>query len=251
MNIVTAIISSFAAALALLFSFVPRFIGFLVILLIGWLIATAISKAVTFLLRKVGFDRLAERIGLSRIGQQSGVTLDAAGILGKIVYWFLFLIFLVPAVDALGLTAVSTILNQLIAYLPNVFVALLILFLGTFAATIAADIVRGATSKAKMGNPNLFANLARYAIIGFVTLMALEQLGIAPALLNILFTAIVGAAALAAALAFGLGGQETARTYLARTERATSQAATQMQQNGTQEQAQTLAPTVRDVPRTR
>ncbi len=251
MNIVTAVITSFAAALALLFSFVPKLIGFLVILLIGWLIATALSKAVTFLLRKVGFDRLAERIGLSRLGQQSGVSLDAAGILGKIVYWFVFLIFLVPAVDALGLTAVSNILNQVIAYIPNVFVAILILLLGTFAATIAADVVRGAMGRTRMGNPNLFANIARYAILGFVALIALEQLGIAPALLNILFTAVVGAAALAAGLAFGLGGQDTARKYLNRTESSVSQAATQMQQNGIQAQAQALPPTSRDVPQTR
>lgn len=251
MNIITAVITSFAAALALLFSFVPKLIGFLVILLIGWLVATAISKAVTFLLRKVGFDRLAQRIGLSRMEQQAGITLDAAGILGKVVYWFIFLIFLVPAVDALGLTAVSNILNQVIAYIPNVFVAILILLLGTFAATIAADVVRGAMRSARFGNPNLFANIARYAILGFVALIALEQLGIAPALLNILFTAVVGAAALAAGLAFGLGGQDTARKYLNRTESSVSQAATQMQQDGMQAQQAQFPPTSRDVPYTR
>ncbi len=251
MNFLTAVLTSLTAALALVFSFVPKFLGFLVILLIGWLVATAISKAVIFLLRKVGFDRLADRIGLARMGQQAGISLDAAGILGKLVYWFLFLIFLVPAVNALGLTTVSDLLGRVIGYLPNVFVAILVLLLGTFAATIAADVVRGAMGNAKMGNPSLFANIARYAILGFVALIALEQLGIAPALLNILFTAVVGAAALAAALAFGLGGQEMARKYLARTESAASQAATQIQQNGTQTSAQTLPQPTRNVPRTR
>ncbi len=250
-NLLNAVITSFAAALALLFSFVPKLLGFLVILLVGWIVATAISKAVTFLLRKVGFDRLADRIGLSRLGQQAGVSLDAAGILGKIVYWFIFLIFLVPAVDALGLTAVSTILNQVIAYIPNVFVAILILFLGTVAATFVADIVRGATGGARMGNPTLFANIARYAILGFVALIALEQLGIAPALLNILFTAVVGAAALAAGLAFGLGGQDTARKYLDRTESAASQAASQVQAQQSMNQGRTLPASRPEMPRGR
>lgn len=213
-----AVIASFSAALALVFSFVPKLIGFLVILLVGWIVATALSKAVTFLLRKIGFDRLATRVGLARLEQQMGVHMDTAGILGKIVYWFVFLVFLVPAVNALGLTAVSNILNEIIAYIPNVFVAILVLFLGTLAATFIADIVRGATASGRVGNPNLFANIARYAIIGFAALIALEQLQIAPALLNILFTAIVGAAALALGLAFGLGGRDTAQRLLSRGE---------------------------------
>ncbi len=225
----TAIVSSFATAIALVFTFIPKLLGFLVILLIGWLIATAISKAVTFLLRKVGFDRIATRIGLTRLEESMGLKMDAAALLGKIVYWFLFLIFLVPAVDALGLTTVSTLLGQVIAYIPNVFVAIVVLFLGTLAATFVADLIRGATANAHVGNPTIFANIARYAILGFVALIALEQLQIAPALLNILFTAIVGGAALAFGLAFGLGGQQTAHKYLERTEQSVSNAVSQVQ----------------------
>src|SRR5205085_6794035 len=193
----TAIINAFANALNLVFTFIPKLIGFLVILLVGWIVATVVSKALTFLLRKVGFDRMANRIGLTRFEQRMGITLDAAGVLGKIVYWFLFLIFLVPAVDALGLTTVSAILGTVIAYIPNVFVAILVLFLGTLAATFVADIVRGATASANVGNPNIFAAIARWAIIGFASLIALEQLQIAPALINELFAAVVGAAAIA------------------------------------------------------
>jgi len=224
----TAIFNAFANALNLVLTFIPRVIGFLVILLIGWIVATVVSKALTFVLRKIGFDRMADRIGLTRFEQRMGVKMDAAGLLGKIVYWFLFLVFLVPAVDALGLTSVSAILGTVIAYIPNVFVAILVLFLGTLAATFVADIVRGATASANVGNPNIFANIARFAILGFVALIALEQLQIAPALLNELFGAIVAAAALAFGLAFGLGGQDTARKYLARGESTMSDAAAQM-----------------------
>ena len=225
----TAIVTSFATAMALVFAFIPKLLGFLVILIVGLIIASVLSKAVTFLLRKIGFDRIATRIGLTRLEELMGLKMDAAALLGKIVYWFVFLIFLVPAVDALGLTAVSTLLGQVIAYIPNVFVAIIVLFLGTLAATFVADLIRGATSSAHVGNPTIFANIARYAIMGFVALIALEQLQIAPALLNILFTAIVGGAALAFALAFGLGGQQTAHKFLERTEQSVSNAATQIQ----------------------
>lgn len=213
-----AIWTSLTNALMLVFSFIPKLIGFLVILLIGWLLASFLEKAVTFLLRKVGFDRMATRIGLDRFEQRMNVRMDAAGILGKIVFWFVFLVFLVPAVDTLGLTTVSNLLGQIINYIPNVFVAILVLFLGTLAATFIADIVRGATASANIGNPNVFANIARYAILAFAALIALEQLQIAPSLLNILFTAIVGAMALAFGLAFGLGGRESAQRWLARGE---------------------------------
>jgi len=224
----SAILTSFTNALNLVFAFIPKLIGFLVILLVGWIVASVVSKAVTFLLRKIGFDRLSERIGLSRLEQRMGLRMDAAGVLGKVVYWFIFLIFLVPAVDSLGLTAVSNILNQVIAYIPNVFVAIVVLFLGTLAATFVADLVRGATASTNMGNPNMYAAIARWAILGFVAIIALEQLQIAPALLNELFGAVVAAAALAFGLAFGLGGRETAQRLLNRSENTVSSAASQI-----------------------
>lgn len=109
------------------------------------------------------------------------------------------------------------------------FVAILVLFLGTLAATFLADIVRGATATARVGSPTIFAGVARWAIIGFAALIALEQLQIAPALINVLFTAIVGAVAIAFGLAFGLGGQETARRWLARSENTVTDAAARIQ----------------------
>src|SRR2546430_772936 len=236
-NFGQAVISALGHALDLLLVFIPLLLGFLLILLVGYLIATALSRAVTFLLRKIGFDNLANRIGLTRLEQRMGVRLDPADVLGKIVFWFILLVFLVPATNALGLTAVSGILNAMIAYIPNVFVAILVLFLGTLAATFVADIVRGATATANVGNPNLFANIARYAIIGFTALIALEQINIAPNLLNELFGAIVFALALAVGLAFGLGGRESAQRLLNRSENTISGAVSQLSAQQAQEQA--------------
>src|SRR5438067_10767795 len=126
-----AIFTSLANAVNLLLTFIPRLIGFLLILAVGLFIAYLVSKGVTALLRRLGFDNLANRIGITRFQQRMNVTLDPAGVLGKIVYWFILLIFLIPATDSLALPAVSNILNQLVAYIPNVFVAILVLFLGT------------------------------------------------------------------------------------------------------------------------
>ena len=212
-NFGQAILTALSNALNLVFTFVPKLIGFLVILLIGWIIATALSKALVFLLRKVGFDRLSARIGLTTLEARMGSRLDPADLLGKIVYWFIFLIFLVPATDALGLSTVTNILNELIAYIPNVFVAVLVLFLGMLAAAFVADIVRGVAASTSIRNANVLAAVARWAIIGFAAIIALEQLQIAQALLNILFTAVIGG--LAIALTFAFGSRESARNVIA------------------------------------
>jgi len=228
-NIGVSIVNALNDAVKLILTFIPRLVGFLIILIVGLIIAWAVSKALTFLLRKIGFDRMAERIGLTRFEQRMNIKLDPAGVLGKIVYWFILLIFLIPAADALGVPAVSNILNSLVAYIPNVFVAILVLFLGALFATFVADLVRGAVATAKIGSPNVFAAIARWAIIGFAALIALEQLQITPALINELFGAIVAAVAIAFALAFGLGGQETARKWLNRGESTVTTAASQLQ----------------------
>ncbi len=243
----TAIITSFTNAIALVFAFIPKLLGFIIILVVGWIIAGILERAVTWLLRKIGFDRIADRIGLTRLQQQMGLNIDAAGLLGKIVFWFILLIFLIPAVNALGLTSVSTLLGQVIAYIPNVFVAILVLFLGTLAATVVADIVRGGMSKTNVGNPNIFANIARYAIMGFAALIALEQLQIAPALIQILFMAVMGALALAFGLAFGLGGREAAQRWLAKGEGTLTSAASQYSSQQTVERNINQARTAADM----
>ncbi len=215
---IQAIMNSLGSAVSAFITFIPRLVGFLVILLVGWLVGIGVDKAVTGLLRKVGFDRLSDRVGLTRFQQNMGLKADSAKILGVVAFWFIFLIFLVPAVNALGLPTVSNILSTLVDYLPNVFVAILAIFLGTLLGVLASDIVRGAAASARMGSPHIFGNIVRWAIIGFACLIALQQLQIAPALITVLFTAVMGALALAFGLAFGLGGREPAQRLLSRSE---------------------------------
>lgn len=215
---IQSIVSAFGNALSGVFSFIPRLVGFLVILLVGWLIGIAVDKALTALLRKVGFDRLSNRIGMTNLERRVGLRMDSAQLLGRIAFWFIFLLFLVPATDALGLPTVSSTLTTLVDYIPNIFVAILVLFLGTLLGVFVGDIVQGTTTASKVGNPKVFGNIARWSIIGFSCLIALQQLQVAPALITVLFTAIVGGLALAFGLSFGLGGRETAQHLLSRGE---------------------------------
>jgi hypothetical protein len=202
--------TSLAAALAIFLAAIPNIIGFLVILLIGWLIANLIARAVAALLRAVRFNQLAQRSGFSDFVTQMGVKTDPAGVLAEVVRWFVRLIVLVVAFDALGLPAVSQVLQQFLLWLPNLVVALVILVIGGLAANALADLVRGSTARAGFSNPNLLASIARVAVWSFTLLVAVNQIGIAQTLVNTLFFGLIGALALSLGLAFGLGGRETA-----------------------------------------
>ncbi len=224
----TAIWTSFTSALVLAFALIPKLIGFLLILLVGWFVARGLERGTVWLLGRIGFERVSNRIGLTQFQQRMNIALLPAELIGKAVFWLVFLIFLVPAVETLGLTTISNLLNQMLDYIPSVVVAIVVLFLGTLLATFISDIVRGAMAGTTIGNANLYANIARYAIIGFAVLIALYQLQIAPAIIETLFTAIVGALALAFGLAFGLGGREAAQRWLARGETNLTNAAAQI-----------------------
>ncbi len=235
-----AFITSISAALAMFLGAIPKVIGFVVILLIGWFIASALATAVAAVLRSVKFNDLAQRSGLSSFIRNMGVHTDASGMIANVAKWFVRLIALVVAFDALGLPAVSEVLQQLLLWLPNLVVALVILVLAGLAANAVSTIVRGATAQAGLGNPNVLANVAKFAIWTFAIVIAVNQLGIATTLVNTLFMGTVGALALALGLAFGLGGRETAGQIVQTWYQKGQQAAPKMAQaaSAAQDQAQ-------------
>jgi hypothetical protein len=205
-----AITNSMAQALSLLLAAVPRIIGFIIIIAIGWFIASLIAKAVSALLRSIRFNDMAERSGFSGFVTNTGVETDSSGFVAEIAKWFVRLITLVVGFDALGLPAVSDVLRQLLLWLPNLAVAIAVLVIGGLAANWLAGLVRGTAAKADFGNPDLMASITRVAVWAFAIVAALNQIGIARELVNTLFVATVGAVALALGLAFGIGGRDTA-----------------------------------------
>jgi len=205
-----ALMTSLAGAMALFFSAIPKVLGFLLILIVGWLIASLVEKAVAAVLRSVRFNELSQRAGLADFVSKMGTRTDASGLLAGVVKWFIRLIALVVAFDALGLPAVSDVLRQLLLWLPNVVVALVVLVIGGLVARALSNLVRGATAKSHLGDPELLARVASALVWAFAIVVAVNQMGIATTLVNTLFMAVVGAVALALGLSFGLGGRETA-----------------------------------------
>ncbi len=206
----SVLLASLTTAMALFFSAIPKILAFVVILVVGWIVASIVGKAVDALLNAVKFNSVAERSGFAGFVHAMGIKNDTATFLGNIAKWFIRLIALVVAFDALGLPAVSEVLRQFLLWLPNLVVALVVLVIGGVAANALAGIIRGATTETGFSNPQLMANVARIAVLAFAIVIAVNQIGIAATLVNTLFMAFVGALALATGLAFGLGGRDTA-----------------------------------------
>ncbi|MBS1190873.1 MAG: small-conductance mechanosensitive ion channel-like protein [Rhodocyclaceae bacterium] len=226
----TAFLTSFAGAMTMFFSAIPKILGFVVILIAGWFIASLIARGVVALLNAVKFNSFADRAGLSDFVHKVDKNANASGMFGVIVKWFVRLIALVVAFDALGLPAVSGVLQQLLMWLPNLVVALVALMIGGLAANALGGLVRGAAAEGGLERPDFLAKVARIAVWAFAIVVAVNQIGIATQLVDALFMATVGAIALALALSFGLGGRETAGKIVQRWYEKGQQKAPQMAQ---------------------
>jgi mechanosensitive ion channel-like protein len=242
-----ALKASLTGALNTFFSAIPRIIGFTVVLIIGWIIASLLARGVRALLHAVKFNELAQRSGFADFVHNMGVRDDSSGVIAEIVKWFVRLITLVVAFDTLGLPAVSNVLQQLLLWLPNLVVALVVVVIGGLAAKALSQLVRGTSSEAGFSNPDTLATVARVAVWGFTIVVAVNQLGIATTLINTLLVGLVGALALAFGLAFGLGGRDRAAQLLDRAGRDMERAGPKLERAtvATRHQAQGMAEQVR------
>jgi hypothetical protein len=208
------LITSFRDAFTMVLSAVPRILAFIIIVAIGWFVSSLLAKAVVGLLRAIRFDELMQRSGLADFMTKMGTGIDSAGIVAGIVKWIVRVVVLLVAFDTLGLPAVSDVMRQLLLWLPNLVVAIFVLFIGGIAARALGNVVRGATAEGVFSNPETLANVSRTAVWAFAVVVAINQLGIATNLITTLFTGFVGALAIALGLAFGLGGRDLASRTL-------------------------------------
>src|ERR687894_312059 len=185
--------------------YIPQLIGAIIIVLIGYIVARILKAVVSRVLQAVGFDGWMEKGGIKQFFDRAQTRETPATVLGTLVFWFVFIIAITMAADALGIQQVSAVLAQLIAYIPSIIAAILILVLAALLANFLASIVRGATGS------DLLSNIARYAIIIYAAFAAITELGIAVQLTAPTFLIVLGAVALAAAIAFGFGAQGVAR----------------------------------------
>ncbi|WP_275295078.1 hypothetical protein [Amycolatopsis sp. La24] len=183
-------------------TFVPKLVGFLIILLIGWLIAKAVSKAVGLVLGKLGFTRMVEKTGLT--GMVKGANLDATAVLVKLVYYFILLIALQLAFGVFGQSnPVSQLLNDIIAFLPRILVAVVLIIVAAAIAKVVRDVVAGALSGRSAGR--LLSTTAYWLVMAFGIIAALGQVNIATAVTGPILIAVLATAGGVIVVGFGGG----------------------------------------------
>ncbi len=197
------------------FSFIPQLIIALIIFIVGWVIAVALGRLVSQIVRAFKVDRVFQAIGAEETLSKAGFRLDSGAFIGGLVRWFFIIVFLVAAIDVLGLNEVNAFLRDVVlGYLPNVIVAALILVVAAFIADVMRRVVVGSAKAADVPSPQLLGGITKWAIWIFAILAALFQLGIAGVFAQTLFTGFVAMLAIAGGLAFGIGGKEAASRYL-------------------------------------
>jgi small-conductance mechanosensitive channel len=198
-------------------SFVPNLVIAIVIVILGWLIGALIGRAIWQVFRSIKVDEALRRAGFEGFLRRGGINLDTGAFIGGLVKWFIIVVFLVAAFDVLGLSQVNLFLQQVvIAYLPRVIVAALVLLVGGVIGDIVERVVVTAARTADIKSAHFAGAMAKWAVWVFAILVALSQLGIAAAFSQTLFTGIVIAISLALGLSFGLGGQEAAARFIER-----------------------------------
>ncbi len=195
-------------------SFLPSLLGAIIVFLAGWIIASTIGKLVQKFLKALRVDIAVAKIGWSGKFSGSDMNLTVSSLLGGLVEWFLILVFLMAAADILGLGEVTTFLNSILLYIPNVIVAVIILATVFLFGNFIYNVVKGSTRAAGIMSATLLAKISKWAIIIFGIFAALLQLGVASSLVSTIFIGVVAMLSLAGGLAFGLGGRDEAALIL-------------------------------------
>jgi len=214
MEITTVVQGAWNAFVIKIMAFLPMLIGAIIIFAIGIIVAKLVKMIIIKLLKIIHFDSATEKTGIKGLLQKGNITITPSEIISSLIYWFITILVIIAALDALGLPVVSDILNNIFLYIPNVVAAIVILILGLLFASLLASIVQTASSNVGLKTSEALGKASYYAVIFFSISIALTQLGIGKEVITATFIIAFGAVALALAISFGLGGKDIAGEYL-------------------------------------
>ncbi|HEY2969223.1 MAG TPA: hypothetical protein VGK75_12755 [Casimicrobiaceae bacterium] len=195
--------------------FLPRLLLAIVILIAGWLIAKTVRFAIIRALRAINFNVVTEKAGIDHFLKEGGADIDTIRVLGALSYWLVILAALMVASNSLDLAYVTDLIGRIVLFVPKVMVAVVILVFGVYFARFVSAALTTYLRNIGVGEAGLVGRLALYAIVVFVIMIALDQMGLGD-IIRQAFLIIVAAIALGLALAFGLGGQKRAAELIER-----------------------------------
>jgi small-conductance mechanosensitive channel len=214
----TVLTNSFQNLWSGVIAFVPNLVIAIIIFIIGWLIGALIGRVVSELIKSLKLDQALRRAGVEETLKRGGLNLNSGNFIGGLIKWFIVIAFLVASFDVLGLKQINLFLQEVVlGYLPQVIISVLILLVAAVIGDVMKKTVRASAAAAHVGHSRFLGQVTKWAIWIFAIIIALNQLGIAPAIIQTLFTGFVVAISLAVGLAFGLGGQEAAARLIEKT----------------------------------
>lgn len=192
-------------------TFIPGLILAIILFIVGWVVGSVVGKAIAQVIAITKVDKLFESAGAEEIFTRMGIKLNVGKFFGVIVKWFIIVVFLMASLQIVGLTQVNDFLRSaVLLYLPRVVIAAIVLILATIIADTMQKLVLASAKAANINSANMLGSITKYAIWGFAIIISLSEIGIASSFMQILFTGLIAALALAGGLAFGLGGKEAA-----------------------------------------
>jgi small-conductance mechanosensitive channel len=209
------IVGSFQRAFDQVLSLAPNVVAMLLVLVAGYLVARIAGRVITALGEKIGLETAAERSGLAASMRQVGIQQKVSGIFGQIVFWLLMCVFLTAAFNILGLQTVSAAMEQIVAYIPKLLVAAVVVVVGLLVATFLRGVIATSADRVGLSYAEHLANGCYWVLALMTFIAAFDQLGIEVALLKQLILIAFGALALGFGLAFGLGGRDVMAGILA------------------------------------
>ncbi|MFH1375124.1 MAG: hypothetical protein ABIH35_00435 [Patescibacteria group bacterium] len=209
-DLVDNIRGSFESLWIGILSVIPNIAEGIVILIVGWIVAKIISRVIGKITEVIRLDQVLTTAGVKNIFQKAGIQLNIEAIFEEVTKWFILIAFFMSAAKAFGLPQINEFLGNVLNYIPNVIIAVLIVIAGVLIANFVADLAHGTTKATKTGSPHVVSTIVRYAVIIFTVIVALGQLQVGGSFLSSFFNNLGLALAAAFGLAFGLGGKEAA-----------------------------------------
>jgi len=208
------LVTAFREVMQRLSAVAPRLLALVTLLVVGWLVAALARRLAVRILRVVDFDSRCIRWGLTASLARGGLRQAPSQLLGRLVFWTLFLVAILMGIEALEMPATSGLVAGVVRFLPNIVIAVLVLVAGWLLANFAAQAVLIAAVNAQVPLAPLLAGAFRWLVLIFAVAAALTQLGIAREMVLLTFGIAFAGAVLALAIAVGLGGKDLAREML-------------------------------------
>jgi hypothetical protein len=193
-------------------NYIPNVLAAIVVILVGVIVAWAIKTVIVKGLGYIKLKRYTDSVGLDKVFTEK---VEFANLIGDLARWTVIIVFLIPALEILGVSEVNSVLESILGYIPSVVLAMVAVLIGLVVADLVSRIIRSTAATMGTKNADLLADLAKWSIIVFVVLGALQQLNILPQLISTLTIGVMAFFVIAGGVSFGLGGKEAAAGLIA------------------------------------